>query len=399
MSLPVEKVELAPGIHWVGVEDWQRRLFDALVPLPSGTSYNAYLVVGKEKSALIDSVAPGFEEEFLEKVASIVPPESIDYVVMNHAEPDHASAIARVLSLTPGARLVATKKGKAVAASMYRIQEDRCMPEGTTETLDLGGKTLKFIEAPWLHWPETMFTFAVEDRILFTCDFFGAHMASARLFDDEVGDGLLAEAKRYYAEIMMPFAKLAASGLDKAAAANPAVIAPSHGPVYRDPQRIMQAYDKWIRGPLAAKAVVVWASMWGATGRLAKAVMTGLSDEGIEVVPYDLTVADTSHIARDLVDASAIVLGSPTVLGGLHPLAAYALSLVKALRPRVKVAAFIGSYGWGGGAAAQAKGLLEPAGFEIVGAVDVRGTPGEQELSDAVQLGRTIAKRIKESLR
>lgn len=397
-TMPVKTIEIAPGITWVGVEDWQRRIFDALIPLPYGTSYNAYLVIGKEKVALIDTVNPGFEEKLLAKISTVVAPERLDYLIMNHAEPDHAGSIPQVMAVATNAKLVATKKGTEMAQAFYRVPEPRRLVVKEGDVIELGGKTLRFIEAPWLHWPETMFTLAVEDRVLFPCDFFGSHLASDKLFDDEAGDILLPEAKRYYAEIMMPFTRMVAAGLDKVASLDIQMIAPSHGPVHRNPKRIIGAYEKWSRGPLAPKAVIAYVSMWGSTMQLAQHIVNAISAEGVEAVPYDLSVADISHIARDLVDASAIVLGTPTVLGGLHPLAAYALTLVKALRPRLKLAAYFGSYGWGGGAASQAKGLLEPAGFEIVDALEVKGAPGDRELESATELGRRVAQRVKESL-
>ncbi len=398
MALSAKTVELAPGISWVGVQDWHRRIFDSLIPLPYGTSYNTYLVVGKEKVALIDTVNPGFEKELIAKIATVVEPKRIDYLVMNHAEPDHAGAIPEVMSIAADAKLVASKKGVEMAGVFYHVPEERCIVVKDGDTLDLGGKTLKFVEAPWLHWPETMFTFAVEDSVLFPGDFFGSHIASDKLFDDEVGDILIPEAKRYYAEIMMPFTRMVEAGLDKAVALEARMIAPSHGPVHQYPQRIISAYEKWARGPLERKALVVYVSMWGSTERLARAITGAISVEDVEVVPYDLVVADISHIARDMVDASAIVIGSPTVLGGLHPIAAYVLTLVKVLRPRAKLAAFFSSYGWGGGAASQVKSMLEPLKLEIVEALEIKGPPGEKELESAADLGRKVARRVKESL-
>jgi len=399
MNKAVKTIELVPGIAWVGIEDWDRRVFDALIPLPYGTSYNAYLVTGKSRIALIDSVGRGFEDQLIAKIQAVVPPDKIDFIVMNHAEPDHAGAIPAVMSLATKAQVVTTKKGIEMAGVLHHVSESRCLAIRDGDTLDLGGKTLRFLEAPWLHWPETMFTFAVEDRVLFPCDFFGAHMATDRLFDDEVSANLIPEAKRYYAEIMMPFTRMVTTGLDKARNVAPGIIAPSHGPIYRRPERILEAYEKWSRGRLAAKAVVVYISMWRSTERLAKAISSSISAEGIETVPFDLSVSNISHIASELVDASAIVLGSPTVVGGLHPAAAHTLSLFKLLRPRLKLTAFFGSYGWGGGAATQAKTLLEPTGCELVGILDIRGTPGEKEIADAILLGQKIAQRIKESLK
>lgn len=399
MAVPSKTVDISPGIIWVGVEDFQRRIFDALVPLPYGTSYNSHLVKGKDKVALIDTVGRGFEEQLQAKISAAgVELQKLNYLIMNHAEPDHAGSIPVVMAAAPGAKLVVTKKGAEMAGIFYRIPEDRCLVVKTGDTIDLGGKTLQFIEAPWLHWPETMFTFAVEDRVLFSGDFFGAHIASDELFADEVGHIVLPEAKTYFGEIMMPYARMAAAGLDKALATDPSVIAPSHGPVHRNPGEILSAYEKWTRGPLMKKAIVAYVTMWESTRKLADAACSGISSEGVEAIPYDLLVANVSHLSRDLVDASAVILGSPTVLAGPHPVAANALTLVKALRPRLKLAAFLGSYGWGGGAASQVKALLEAAKFEIVDVLDILGPPGEKEIERAVQLGQNVARRIKESL-
>ncbi|MEM2908328.1 MAG: FprA family A-type flavoprotein [Candidatus Hadarchaeales archaeon] len=390
-------IEIAPGIFWVGVEDWHRRMFDALIPLPYGTSYNSYLVVGEEKVALIDTVNPGFEQELLEKVEQIVEAERIDYVIMNHAEPDHAGGIPTILSRAKNAKLVATRKGVEMAEVLYGVAAERTVPVKEGDTLDLVGKSLTFIEAPWLHWPETMFTFCRGVGVLFPCDFFGSHLASSRLFDDEVGDILLPEAKRYYAEIMMPFSRFVAMALDKIKEMDIRMIAPSHGPIYRNPKKIISAYERWARGPLKRKALIIYVSMWGNTETLAKTIADAISSEGVEVVPYDVLKADLSHIARDLVDASAIVVGSPTLLAGTHPLVGLAVSLVRGLRPRAKLAAIFGSYGWAGGAVHQIENLLRQAGLEVVGTLKVRGRPSREDLESAVNLGKLIAQKVKET--
>ncbi|MCS7131869.1 MAG: FprA family A-type flavoprotein [Hadesarchaea archaeon] len=390
-------IEIVPGIFWVGVEDWHRRMFDALIPLPYGTSYNAYLVIGSKKTALIDTVNPGFEDVLFEKIEQVVKPEGIDYVIMNHAEPDHAGSIPVVLSRAKDAKLVATKKGAEMAEAFYGVPPSRVEVVRDGGSLDLGGRTLSFIEAPWLHWPETMFTFCREAGVLFPCDFFGSHLASSRLFDDEVGDILLPEAKRYYADIMMPFSRFVAMALDKVKGMDVRMIAPSHGPIYRNPRKIIDAYERWARGPLERKALVIYVSMWGNTEALAKTIADAISSEGVEAVPYDMLKADLSHIARDLVDASAIVVGSPTLLAGIHPLVGLAVSLVKGLRPRAKLAAIFGSYGWAGGAVDQIEGLLRQAGLEVVGTLKVRGRPTREVLEKAMNLGKLIAKKVKEA--
>ncbi len=395
--MTLKTVEICPNIFWVGIEDWNRRLFDALIPLPYGTSYNSYLILGKDKNALIDTANPGFEKPLLEKISQILPPEKIDYIIMNHAEPDHAGSIPAVMKAAKKAKVVATKLGANMAETYFDVPQEKRMVVKEGDTLELGGKTLSFIEAPWLHWPETMFTFVVEDKILFPCDFFGAHITSDKLFADEIDGLLLPEAKRYYAEIMMPFAASAQNALDKIKPLNPKTIAPSHGPIYRNPKPIVEAYERWTRGPLKQKVVIIYVSMWGSTQALERAITETISSEGVEAVPYNLTVSDISHVLRDLVDASAVVIGTPTVLGGPHPLALYATELVSSFGVRGKVAAVFGSFGWGGGAARRIKMRLEQGGFEIADMLEFRGPPKLEHLEQAVSLGKTVAKKVRET--
>jgi flavorubredoxin len=382
-------------VYWVGSRDWNRRLFDALIPLPQGTTYNAYLVTGNEKTALIDTVNPGFHAELCDKINCVGDVTKIDYMIMNHAEPDHASAIPVIMESSNSATLVTTRKGAEMAATYFKVPAERTKIVGDGDSLDLGGKTLRFIEAPWLHWPETMFTYLTEDRILFPCDFFGAHTAVG-LYDDEVQD-LIPLAQRYFGEIMMPFRKLGAKAMDKIKGMDIAIIAPSHGPIYRNPQRIMEEYRKWTAGETKEKALIAYASMWGATESMVKAMEETLSSEGIETRVFSLPVSDVGDIARELVDSRAIVLGSPTLIGGMHPLATYATSLINVLKPPAKFAAFLGSYGWGGGALRQAQEMLHPTRIEIVGAVDVHGPPGDDGLKKVAELGKVLAAKIKGS--
>ncbi|MDP2719462.1 MAG: FprA family A-type flavoprotein [Dehalococcoidia bacterium] len=392
---PIYKtVQLASSIHWVGVEDWQSRLFDSLIPLPYGTSYNSYLVVGQEKVALIDTVHAGFTDEWLNKIISKAAPGKIDYLVMNHGEPDHGGSISRIMAEAPDIKLVLTEKGAPIAKKFYGVGDERTMVVKDGDTIDLGGKTLRFIEAPWVHWPETMFTFVPEDRVLFSCDFFGTHLASDLLFDDEVGELVVVQAKRYFADIMMPLIAMAGKALEKAKACDPLIIGPSHGPVWRNPGRIFSAYDKWINGPLLKKAVIIHVSMYGATARLAEVITKSISAEGVEAVPYNLVNADTSHIAGDLLDCSVIVFGAPTVTGNVHPVGSFGLILLKYLRPRTKKVALFSSYGWSGGAMTQMKAQVDALGFETIGTLEVQGPPSEEEIDQAIQLGKQIAGNI-----
>jgi flavorubredoxin len=387
--------KLSEGVFWVGIRDWNRRLFDALIPLPKGTSYNAYLVIGKDKKALIDTVNPGFEKEWEEKIRMFVDPSEIDYVIMNHAEPDHAGAIPYIMSINSKAKLITSNRGAKMAQVFYKVPEERIIVVKDQENIDLGGKTLRFIEAPMLHWPETMFTYLQEDKILFPCDFFGSHLAKGQ-YDDEVED-LLVHAQRYWGEIMMPFSAMAKKALEKIKDLEIKMIAPSHGPIYRNPERIRNAYDKWANGETREKAIIVYVTMWNSTEKMIQTIADTLASEGIEIALYNLPVSDIGDVAKDLVDSRAIVLGAPTVLGGAHPLAVYATYLVKALKPPLKFAAVLSSYGWGGGTIKQVQEVMGPSKMEIVGALEINGPPTESDISKIVEMGKTLAEKIKVS--
>ena len=385
-------VALSSGVYHVGIRDWDRKLFDALIPLPNGTTYNAYLVIGNSKKALIDTANPGFEKELEDKIRRITDPAAIDYVIMNHAEPDHAGSIPYIMSINSSAKLVATAKGAKMAQTYYKVPESRIIIVHDKDSIDLGGKSLQFIEAPMLHWPETMFTYLGEDRTLFPCDFFGAHVARG-IFDDEVED-LLVHAQRYFGEIMMPFSVMAQKALEKIKDLKIDVIAPSHGPIYKNPERILHVYKKWVDGETKRKAIIVYVTMWNSTEKMVQPIAETLMAEGIEVALYNLAVADIGDIAKDLVDSKAIVLGAPTVLGGAHPLAVYATYLVKALRPPLKFGAVLSSYGWGGGTIKHVQEILGPTKMEVVGAIEINGPPSEGDTKRIVELGRNLAEKI-----
>ncbi|MBS7608546.1 FprA family A-type flavoprotein [Candidatus Bathyarchaeota archaeon] len=387
-------LKLAENVYWVGVRDWNRRLFDALIPLPKGTSYNAYLIIGRTGKALIDTVNPGFENELAEKIRSLINPEELDYVVMNHAEPDHAGAIPYIMKIAPRAKLVTTNRGAKMAQVYYHVSPEKISVVADNDVISLGDKTIRFIEAPMLHWPETMFTFLEEDGVLFPCDFFGAHLAGG-VYSDEVDDYLV-HAQRYWGEIMMPFRAMAQKALEKIAGLDIRVIAPSHGPIHRKPELILGAYKRWSAGETRPKAVIAYVSMWNSTDVMVKQMAETLASEGVELAFHNLAITDVGDLAKDLVDSRAIVLGAPTVLGGAHPLAVYATYLFKALRPPTKFAVVLSSYGWGGGAVKQVQELLKDFKIEVIGALEVNGPPTEETLRQIVELGRSLAKKVKE---
>ena len=387
-------VKMSEGVYWVGAKDWNRRLFDALIPLPRGTTYNSYLVIGENKKALIDTVNPGFEKELEGKISQVTNPAEIDYVIMNHAEPDHAGSIPYVMAINSKAKLVTSRTGAKMAQIFHKVPPERIIAVRDQETIDLGGKTLRFIEAPMLHWPETMFTYLVENGVLFSCDFFGAHVAEG-FYDDDVED-LLVYAQKYWGEIMMPFSAMAQRALQKIKDLKIEMIGPSHGPIHRNPEKILSAYGKWVNGETKKKVIIVYVTMWNSTEKMIKPIAETLESEGIEIVIHNLVFADIGDVAKDLADSRAIVLGAPTVLGGAHPLAVYATYLVKALRPPLKYGVVLSSFGWGGGAIKHIQEVLGPSKMEIVGAMEVNGPPTENDVAKITEIGKALARKIKE---
>jgi flavorubredoxin len=385
---------LSENVYYVGVKDRERRLFDSLIPLPQGTTYNAYLIKD-EKTALIDTVNPGFEQELEQRINQIHPLEEIYYIIMNHAEPDHAGAIPFLLNKNSKAKLVATKRGSEAAQTYFNVPDERILIVKDGDTITLGAKKLRFIEAPMLHWPETMFTYLEEDKILFPCDFFGLHTAYG-FYDDEVPE-MIEYAQRYFGEIMMPYRAMGKRGMDKIKDLKIDMIAPSHGPIHRNPEKILQAYGKWTKGETLNKVTVVYATMWRSTEKMIMQLVETLDEEGVEAPVYNLASADVGDIAKDLVDSKGIVLGSPTVLGMMHPLAVYAAHLVKVLKPPAKFGIVLTSYGWGKGALSHASEMLGPTGLEVVGALEVNGPPSIEELENIRQISKTLAQIIKES--
>lgn len=395
MAKPMGTIAIAPNVFWVGVKDYNRRLFDGLIPLPHGTSYNAYLVVGKDKTALIDTVNPGFEKDLVDKIAQHTDPTKIDYVIMNHAEPDHANAAKHVLNIAKNAKLVAGAKGKEAAMMYFDIDASRIEVVDENSRIDLGGKTLKFVDAPWLHWPETIFTYLEEDKILFPCDFFGSHLAGGAFYSDEYGDEkALDMAKLYFAEIMMPFRKPGQTAIEKVKKLAPKIIAPSHGVIWREPKVILDVYEKWTSEKMEKKVMIAYVSMWGSTEKMVKALNEALVKKGIAVNVFDLTNTEIGLIAKELVDTPVVVVGGPTVLGGVHPVAAYATLLVKTLRAPTKYGVVLTSYGWSGGAVKQIQALLEGTKLEVLGVVEVKGPPKQAEFDKIADLANKIEEKL-----
>jgi len=384
--------KIGDNVWWVGAIDWERKLFDGLIPLPDGTSYNCYLVQGSDKSALIDTVEPSMKETLFARLKSLNV-SRIDYVISNHAEQDHSGSIPDVLSAFPMAKVVTSDKGKPLLLEMLPIPEDRITVVRDGEMLDLGDRSLQFIYFPWVHWPETMLTWLPKQKTLFTCDLFGSHLASADLFaTDEAA--VLSAAKRYYAEIMMPFKTAIEGKFGAVTKLEPQVIAPSHGPIYRHPQMILDAYREWTSGPPKNLVLIPYISMHDSTRLMVTHFVEACMDRGIQAEQFNLADGDIGKFAMVLVDAAAIVFGSPIVLGGPHPKVAYAALLANALRPKAKFLSVIGSYGWGGKLAEPLQSMLSGVKAEFIPPVLAKGFPRPQDYAALDELAEAIRTRI-----
>jgi len=383
--------QIRPNVFSIGALDWDRRLFDELIPLPEGTTYNAYVVKGSDKVALLDTVDPAKNQTLMGNLVSLGL-DKIDYIVAHHAEQDHSGSIPDILMLYPGAKVVTNAKCRSMLIDLLHIEEDRFLIVEDNATLPLGGKTLRFVYTPWVHWPETMCTYLEEDKVLFSCDFFGAHLAESNLFvaDEPL---VLEAAKRYYAEIMMPFRPAIRKNLERVDALDIEIIAPSHGPVYDNPRWIVDAYKDWVSDDVKNEVILAYVSMHESTQKMAEHLTAALIERGIAVRPFNLTVTDLGKLAIALVDAATIVLGSPTVLTGAHPKAAYAALVANALRPKTRFASIIGSFGWAGKMTEQLAGLISNLKVELIPPVIAKGHPSDEHFLALDQLASEILRR------
>ncbi len=381
--------EIKKNVFWVGAIDWDRRLFDSLIPLPDGTSYNAYLIKGKEKVALIDSVDPTMTEALLSQLESF---DRLDWLISLHAEQDHSGAIPEVLKKYEMAKVITSSQAKGMLIDLLHLPEERIIEVKDGERISLGEKTLRFLYTPWVHWPETMCVYLEEEKILFSCDFFGSHLATTDLYVTDEGR-VVEAAKRYYAEIMMPFRKIIQKNLEKLAPLPLEIIAPSHGPLYNKPEFIIRAYRDWVDDKPKNLVIIPYVSMHGSTARMVSYLVGALGEKGIEVRQFNLPEIDIGKLAISLVDAATVVLGTPTVHVGAHPAAILAASLLNILRPKVKLVTLIGSYGWSTKMVEQITGLINNIKAEILPPVLAKGTPREADFKALDDLANLIAQK------
>ena len=381
-------------VYSVGAIDWDRRLFDELIPLPDGTSYNAYLIQADQKTALIDTVDPKMTD-VLKRHLNQLEIKGIDYIIANHAEQDHSGSLPEMLDLYPDAQVVCTPKCKVMLMDLLFIPEEKIVTVEDGETLSLGSKTLEFIHAPWVHWPETMLTYLKEDKILFSCDLFGSHLATSDLYVRN--EAIVYEAaKRYYAEIMMPFRAIIKKNMEKIKDFEIELIAPSHGPAYDQPDFILSAYQDWISDEAKNEVVLAYISMHDSTKAMVDYFVSSLMERDITVKRFNLVNVDIGKLAMALVDAATIVVGSPTVLVGPHPDVVYAVYLANVLRPKLKFASIIGSYGWGGKMVDQITGMIPNLKVELLEPVIAKGFPKEDDFKALDELADKIKAKHQE---
>lgn len=381
--------EIVSGVYFVGAQDPERKVFDELIPLPDGTSYNSYLVIGKDKVALIDTVDPTKTDILLENLRKLT--NKVDYVICNHAEQDHSGSLPRVIEFYPESKIICSDKCKQMLIDLMHISDDKFWVVKDQEEISLGDKTLKFVYTPWVHWPETMSTYLKEDSTLFSCDFFGSHLSSYGLFsrDDEA---IYKAAKGYYAEIMMPFRGMVKRNIETIKKLKIEIIAPSHGPVHKT-DFIIRAYEDWASDKVKKQVVILYVSMHSSTKVIVDYLEKSLIKKNIGVKKFNLAEADLAGLAIELVDSATIIFGTPTFLTKMHPLAANFCNLVASLKTKAKFISLVGSYGWASQVAEQASMIFKDLNAELIPFVLIKGLPRDEDFQKIDNLADEIEKR------
>ncbi len=394
----MQSVEITPGVYWVGAIDWNVRDFHGY-STPEGSTYNAYLAAD-EKVALFDTVKKPFKADLVRQVSQVIDPAKIDYIVVNHVELDHSGSLPEIVELVRPEKIICSPNGKKALLAHFHREDWPYEVVETGSTISLGSKTVRFIETRMLHWPDSMFSYIEEDKLLISQDGFGQHWATSERFDDEVdGSELMYQSAKYYANILLPYSPLVQKLLADVRSSGLEIdmIAPDHGLIWRsDPGKIIGAWDRWSGQETTKKAIVVYDTMWQSTETMARAVADGIQEEGVSVKLMSLGAAHRSDVITDLLDSRAIVLGSSTINNNMLPRMADLLCYMKGLRPASKIAAAFGSYGWGGEAVKLINAAFEEMKFEIVDqGVRVQYVPTADDLATCQELGRRIAAAVK----
>lgn len=390
------RVAIAEDIYWVGVVDWNLRDFHGYVT-SRGTTYNSYVILD-QKNVLVDTVKHTFAKDLATNIGEVTDFDQIDYIIINHVEMDHSSSLPMIAERAKNATVICSEKGKDAITCHYgnhfKIQTVK-----TGDTLNLGDHTLTFVEAPMLHWPDSMMTYVTPDKILMPNDAFGQHLASSQRFDDEVDEHILMEeAAKYYANILMPLGPLITRKIQEVTQLGvaPTMIAPSHGIIWRsNPSRIVNAYLQWSEGKAKRKISIVYDTMWGSTDKMARAIAEGIAGQGAEVKMLKLRATDVTEVVTEILDSKAVIVGSPTLNNQMFPTLGHFLTYITGLKPKGKTWSFFGSYGWGGGAVRGMTETARKAGFEIhEPGIEVKFVPSADDLRKCIELGKQIANEI-----
>ena len=396
MKEAFEAVKVTETVYWVGAIDWNVRDFHGY-STSRGTTYNAYLVLA-DKVTLVDTVKAPFREELLARISSVIDPGKIDYIISNHAEMDHSGCLPEIIETVKPEKVFASPMGVKALGDHFHLDLDITeVKDG--DKIDLGGRTITFLETRMLHWPDSMVSYLHEEKLLFSQDGFGMHLASSERFDDELPLPLLEhEAKKYFANILLPFSRQALKVLDRLGEAKLEfdIVAPDHGPIWRKNQsRILELYRTWAEQKRGAKAVIVYDTMWGSTEKMAKAIADGLTAGGTSVRVMKLRAAHRSDIATEMLDAGALIVGSPTINNNIFPTVADLFVYLKGLKPIGLIGAAFGSYGWSGESVKQVEELLSGMKVEIAAeAHRVKYVPTGEMLATCRKLGEAIAEKL-----
>ena len=389
----MKPIEIAKGIYWLGVVDWNVRDFHGYSTY-QGTTYNSFLIMD-EKIVLIDTVKKEFADELIASISQLVDPRKIDYVISNHTEMDHSGGLPRVMHRIGEDKPLYCSKMGHKNLSLHFSNNWNYQPVENGGGLSLGKRTLTFMETRMLHWPDSMFSYLNEDKILFSSDGFGQHYAGPERFDDQIGDDIMPHAKKYFANILLPYSPLILKLVEKVTEMGLAIdmICPDHGVIWRkDPSKIINAYVEWSTQEPKRKAVVIYDTMWHSTEAMAEAIAAALAEEGVYAKPMNLRNCHRSDIITEVLDAGAVIVGSPTFNNGLFPTVGDFLTYMKGLKPKNKIAAAFGSYGWSGESVKLINKQLEEMKFDVIDpGLRIQYVPAEKGLNACHELGRKIA--------
>ena len=397
-----QPLPLSPNVNWVGATDSEIPLFEQLWPIPEGISFNSYLVKGSEKTALIDSVHQKKAEEHFGKISKLIDIADIDYLIINHMEPDHTGAVPKLLRKAPKAKVVFTPIAQLMFKKFYGFEPPAVIIKDEEAEISLGDKTLRFIQTPWLHWPETMSTYLVEDKILFSCDAFGSFKKppDGTILDSDIDmekQNSHGFSQKYFASVFNAQREWVLKAIEKLKKMNLKIkiLAPSHGPVYTDnAKKIMDQWASWSKGAYTKTVVVAFDSMYGMTAKCLDAIAEGVKEAGGKTLSFNLSENDAVDALTALLEAPALIVGSPTYEHEIFPKVADFLNLLRTKKFSNRYAAIFGSFSWSGEAPRKLKDELTALGFELIEEpLLIFGSPTKEDLNKAKQMGKKVAKK------